>query len=212
MESVPTDSSIIQYQSDILAYQIDNDPEESYFRYTFTEKSYLLGAPRAVMFMSCEDADDLDVFFQLRKEDASGQVLRYYNIPEKDMLANGLAQKDVPLLNTLVYLGPHGQIRASHRKIDEKLSTPHFIRHEHRVEEKVEPGVVVRIETSIWPGGMIFEKGESLVLKVAGHPMFLAEFPTMRGQFKARNTGKHNIHVGGDQASQVILPFVQFEE
>lgn len=190
---------------------MDTDPEESYFRYTFSEKSYLLGAPRAVMFMSCKDADDLDVFFQVRKEDASGTLLRYYNIPENDMLANGLAQKDIPLLNTLVYLGPHGQIRASHRKIDEKLSTSHYIRHEHLVEEKVEPGTVVRIETSIWPGGMIFDKGESLVLKVAGHPMFLAEFPSMRGKFRARNAGKHNIHIGGDQASHVFLPFVQFK-
>ena len=187
---------------------MDEDPEELHFNFTFSEKTCLLGAAKVVLFMSCEDADDMDIFLQLRKEDSSGKVLRYYNIPENDIKAQGLQQKDVPLLNTLVYLGPHGQIRASHRKIDEKLSTAHWIRHEHLVEEKVIPGDIVRIETSIWPGGMIFEESETLVLKIAGHPMYLAEFPTMRGKFKARNIGRHVVHMGGAHASRVIVPII----
>jgi hypothetical protein len=47
----------------------------------------------------------------------------------------------------------------------------------------------VKIETSIWPAGIIFEEGEYLVFKISGHPMYLAEFPTLRGSFKARNKG-----------------------
>ncbi len=187
---------------------MDDDSEECHFRFTFSEKTHLLGAAKVVLYMSCEEADDMDIFLQLRKEDSSGKILRYNNIPQSDMDAQGLQQKDIPLLNTLVYLGPHGQIRASHRKIDEKLSTAHWIRHEHRIEEKVTPGEVVRVETSLWPGGMIFEKSETLVLKIAGHPMYLAEFPTMRGKFKARNTGKHKVHIGGTHASSIVIPLV----
>lgn len=208
LKAAPPEESSSLYQSDVDAFQMDDDPEESIFKITFTERTYLLGAARVILFMSCKDADDMDVFLQLRKQDLSGRILRYHNIPASDMQAQGVQQKDVPLLNTVVYLGPHGQVRASHRKIDEKLSTAHWIRHEHLEEEKIKPGEVVRIETSIWPGGMIFEPSESLVLKIAGHPMFLAEFPTLRGKFKARNVGKHEVHIGGTHPSCIVVPLV----
>lgn len=208
LESPLSEESAVQYRSDVQAFQADEDAEEAHFRFQFREKAQLLGAVKACLYISCKDADDMDIFLQVRKEDASGKILRYFNIPAKDMRANGMEEKDVPLLNTLVYLGPHGQIRASHRKIDEELSTAHYIRHAHLVEEKIEPGTVVKVETSIWPGGIIFQKGESLVLKVAGHPMFLAEFPSMRGEFKARNIGFHSIHTGAARASHIVVPFV----
>lgn len=208
LESAPSEESIVQYRSDIQAIQADEDPEELLFRFKFTEKARLLGSVKVCLYISCKEADDMDIFFQIRKQDESGNILRYHNIPEKDLAANGLERKDTPMLNTMIYLGPNGQIRASHRKIDEELSTPHWIRHAHLVEEKVEPGTVVKVETSVWPGGIVFEKGESLVLKVAGHPMYLAEFLSMRGQFKAKNSGYHEVHVGGAQASHVVIPFV----
>lgn len=204
----PAKAHKIQYQSDVAALQIDDDSEEIHFRFTFTKRVCLLGAAKVLIYVSCTDADDMDLFFQLRKQDSSGKILRYHNIPEKDIQAQGLAQNDLPLLNTLVYLGPHGQIRASHRKIDETISTPHWISHEHLVEEKITPGTVVCIETSIWPGGIIFEPLETLVFKVAGHPMYLAEFPTMRGQFKAQNKGKHTIHLGSSYPSHIVVPFL----
>ena len=207
-DQLPSDESVVHYQSDVPAMQMDDDSEELHFKYTFTTRSYLLGAAKAVLWMSCNDADDMDIFLQIRKEDASGKMLRYHNIPKEDIEAQGISDADVPMVNTLVYLGPHGQIRASHRAIDERLSTPHYIQHEHVVEERVPPGTVVRIETSIWPGGIIFDPGESLVLKIAGHPMSLAEFPTLRGQFKARNTGKHNVYLGGARGSHLAVPFV----
>ena len=209
LKGAPAHRSFTSYRSDVEAFQADADTEEVMFRFKFSETTHLLGSAKAILYMSCDDADDMDIFLQLRKQDSSGQVLRYYNIPEQEMERQGLQQKDVPMLNTLVYLGPHGQIRASHRKIDQKLSRSHFIRHEHLAEEKVTPGEIVRIETSLWPGGMIFEKDESLVLKIAGHPMYLAEFPSMRGQFKARNTGMHKVHLGGRHASHIVVPFVE---
>lgn len=207
-EQMFPEESIAQYQSDVPAMQMDDDPEELHFKFKFSERTYFLGAARAVLWMSCNDADDMDIFLQIRKEDASGKICRCHNIPKEDMEMQGVSSADVPLLNTLVYLGPHGQIRASHRAIDDELSQPHWIRHRHLVEEKIPPGTAVRIETSIWPGGIVFDRGESLVFKVSGHPMYLAEFPTMRGQFKARNTGKHYLHLGGARGSHLVVPFV----
>jgi uncharacterized protein len=193
----PVKPATVSYQSDVDCKQIDNDLEEATFTYTFSERTYLLGSAKATLFMSCSDADDMDIFLQIRKADSSGKVLLNYNIPQADMDACGVPHEKVPLLNTYVYLGPTGQIRASHRSIDEKLSKPHYIQHEHLREDRVPRGEVVKIETSLWPGGIIFEAGESLVFKVSGHPMYLAEFPTLRGEFKAKNTGKHVIFAGG---------------
>jgi uncharacterized protein len=204
------DAGTVSYQSDVDCEQVDNDSEEACFMYKFSKRTYLLGSIKATLFMSCKDADDMDIFLQARKTDSSGKILINYNIPEADMAACGVPQEKVPLLNTYVYLGPHGQIRASHRAIDENLSKPHYLQHEHLREEKVPMGEVVEIETSLWPGGMIFEPGESLVFKVSGHPMYLAEFPTLRGKFKARNTGVHSISVGGQGLSRsyVTVPFL----
>lgn len=205
----PTAQTTISYQSDVETVQMDDDDGEIQFIYTFNKRSYLIGSVKVGLSMSCNDADDMDVFLQIRKANTTGKILRYNNIPDNEMEAQSLQAKEVPLLNLCVYLGPHGQIRASHRKIDANLSKSHYIQHEHLVEERIEPGDVVFIETSIWPGGIIFDEGESLVLKISGHPMYLAEFPTLRGQFKARNVGQHHVHLGGnDSISHLIIPLV----
>ena len=205
----PPHQFTVGYQADVPTLQTDSDPEELWFRYTFTKRSYLVGSVKAVLSMSCLESDDMDVFLQIRKLDASGKILRYHNIPEEDMTAQGLPPDQVPLTNPTVYLGPHGQIRASHRAIDQQLSTPHYIQHRHDAEERIEPGSVVEIQTSIWPGGIIFDGGESMVFKISGHTMYLAEFPTLRGEFQARNTGRHLVHVGGPGASYIEVPFVE---
>lgn len=199
----------VQYRADIASLQMDNDSEEVHFRHRFATRTYLVGSAKAVLSMSCTESDDMDVFVQIRKVDAAGKVLRYYNVPRDEMEAQGLGEDQVPLLNPYVYLGPHGQIRASHRAIDSSLSKPHYLQHKHESEEKITPGSVVRIETSIWPGGIIFDEGESMMFKVSGHPMYLAEFPTLRGQFDTRNVGNHKVHIGGPEASYIEVPFIQ---
>ena len=205
----PAAESIVEYRADVASLQMDEDPEELHFRYTFGTRSYLVGSVKAVLSMSCVESDDMDVFLQIRKADATGKMLRSYNVPKEDIEAQGLHEDEVPLLNTYVYLGPHGQIRASHRAVNQALSKPHYIQHSHELEEKVTPGSVVRIETSIWPGGVIFDKGESMVFKVSGHPMYLAEFPGLRGQFNAQNVGSHQVHLGGSGGSYIEVPFVE---
>lgn len=187
---------------------MDNDKEELQFWLRLPEKRLLIGSVKAVLYLSCEDLDDLDIFLQIRKADADGNVLQSHNVPIEDMEREGVPKDQVPLTNPFVYLGPHGQIRASHRGIDQNLSKPHYILHEHMKEEKIPPGQIVKIETSIWPGGIILEKDEYLVFKVSGHPMYLAEFPTLRGQFKAQNRGLHHVHLGVSEGSHLVVPFV----
>ncbi|KAK5047451.1 hypothetical protein LTR84_006547 [Exophiala bonariae] len=204
-----TDQSFVSYQSDVDAQQVDNDTEELHFRLKIPERTFLIGAVKAVLYLSCDDVDDMDIFLQVRKANKDGLILRSYNVPDDDMAAMGIPREKVPLVNPVVYLGPHGQIRASHRAIDMNISKPHYISHAHLVEERIRRGSVVRVETSIWPGGIIFENGEYLVIKVSGHPMYLAEFPTLRGAFKANNKGLHKVWIGGESASHFVVPFVE---
>ncbi|KAH0592484.1 hypothetical protein MHUMG1_09755 [Metarhizium humberi] len=204
-ESPSAAETSLSYQSDLPTLEVDAQEEELSFEYTFTRRTYLIGYPRVVLHMSTTDSDDMDVFVSLRKADASGKVLRNMNIPLKDL---GMTEEEVPLVNPLVYVGPSGILRASHRKIDVARSTPHWPFHPHDEKELPKTGQIVKLEIGIWPTGIVFEAGEKLMLRVAGHHMVLAEFEPLRGGFQTANKGRHNVHVGGQYSSHLILPLL----
>jgi predicted acyl esterase len=185
---------------------MDDDSEEIQFRVTFTERTTIVGASKATLYVSCPDHDDLDVFVQLRKADNQGTILRYCNIPLKDLEVSNV--EEVDLVNVLQYLGPTGILRGSHRKLDPVLSKPHWPAHDHTREEKITPGTIVKLEIGIWAAAMQFEPGEQLALKVAGHQMTLAEFKPLRGLFHTGNKGRHFLHFGGSYGSHVQIPIV----
>lgn len=158
--------------------------------------------------MSCPDHNDLDVFVQLRKASSSGALLQNINIP---LTALGVSSaKEVVTINSNKYLGPSGILRASRRTLDHGLSKPYWPVHSHLKEDekKVPEGEIVRLEIGIWPTGIVFEAGEMLVLKVAGHPLVLAEFEPLRGRFAAENKGRHFLHFGDGCESFVEIPLV----
>ncbi|KAJ5758395.1 Alpha/Beta hydrolase protein, partial [Penicillium odoratum] len=171
-------SGSISYPSDAPALQMDKDTDEAIFSFTFPQKSTLVGPSKAILFMSCPDNDDLDVFVQLRKLDHDGKILQNINIPLSDL---GVTSSDeVDDINTLKYLGPTGVLRASHRTLDKRLSKPHWPMHDHANTRPIVPGEVVRLEIGIWPAAIQFEAGEGIALKVSGHHMTLAEFVPLR--------------------------------
>ncbi|KAJ1325493.1 hypothetical protein MN608_08686 [Microdochium nivale] len=207
-ESPSATESSLSYQADHPALQIDAQEEELSFEYTFARRTYLIGYPRVVLHMSTTEADDMDVFVCLRKADASGKVLRNINIPLADL---GMEADEVPLVNPLVHTGPTGILRASHRKIDEAKSVPHWPFHPHESTEPLKEGQIAKLDIGIWPTGIVFEAGEKLLLRVAGHHMALVDFAPLRGAFKTQNKGRHNVHVGGKYDSHLILPLLEPE-
>lgn len=191
-----TNATTLSYQADVPAKQADSDAGELLFKYTFPRKTLLAGPSKLVVHMSAETQNDLDVYAQLRKADASGKILQNLNMPLADL---GVAsESDVPLTNTLKYLGPTGQLRASMRTVAPDLSTPYWqtLAHDRAQVQPVPRGEVVRLEVYIWPTGIVFEAGESLVLKIAGHDMALAEFEHLQGAFRVVNEGRHFVHFG----------------
>ena len=158
--------------------------------------------------MSTDQGNDLDVYVQLCKADADGRILHSYNIPQHELDKAGMTRDKIPAVNPLRYVGPTGMLRASRRAQDPALSKPHAPQLSFGAPEPISPGEITKLEISMWAGGMVFEKGEKLVLKVSGHPMTLAEFDILWGSYQPANKGDHYVHFGGEYQSRLEIPLL----
>lgn len=156
--------------------------------------------------MSCKEHDDMDVVVQLRKIDKSGTLLKGINFPFP------VPESEAPEGETIKSYGPQGFLRASmscSRDEARSSSDGQQVFYTFDRSQKIEPGTIVPVEITLWPMGMVFAKGEGIMLRVAGH--FLSEPPNEILRLKEaddENVGQHNIHTGGRYKSCLILPKV----
>lgn len=206
----PTTASDLTYQSDSW-----ND-DGAYFTHTFYRHTELCGFSRARLFMSCKDLDDMDVYLIIRKLDRDGNALLNFNIPFINQKP-GTQPKDIPDENIYKYVGPSGRLRASKRETsDDPLFTedmkakrdPTEVWYPHYNSHKVTPGDIVELDIGIWPGGIVFEDGETLRLEVKGHDPILPEYPPLHRSLPNLNKGKHYIHTGSQYPSSILLPLI----
>ncbi|GKU22558.1 unnamed protein product [Fusarium langsethiae] len=195
----PTESSSVSYKS-------ETDDRFS-FTYRFDQTTRLVGMPKAVLYMSCPDYNDMDVYIMLEKLDVNGEVMLNLNIPWKGIPKSSFEEMDTKeKIEVVVYRGPMGVLRASHREIDESKSMhPHWPFHPHEKEEKVNPGDIVRLDIGIWAMGIEYEAGESIRAVVSGRNLGVSNFGSLE---HLDNKGSHNVYCGAENASHVILPFV----
>jgi predicted acyl esterase len=81
-----------------------------------------------------------------------------------------------PDLREVVFMGaidPHtpvaqGWLRASHRKLDARLSTPWRPYHAHDEKQPLKPGEIVQLDVEIWPTSIVVPAGYRLALTVRG--------------------------------------------
>jgi len=100
-----------------------------------------------------------------------------------------------------------GWLEASHRKVDEELSRPDEIIHEHRNADPLTPGEPVIVTFSLTPTSNLFRKGHRLLLEIASQPDLLETnafegfifFPYDAPPYPARNTIFH----GGSNPSYI---------
>ncbi|KAJ6007922.1 hypothetical protein N7540_011898 [Penicillium herquei] len=182
------------------------------FNYTFDKAARLIGLPKAVVYVSCEDRDDFTVFVILRKKDRNGKDLMHLNFPIEATPVKSIEEipeKDQASLN--LHLGSVGILRASHREIDASRSIhSQFPFHPHKKEEKIPKGTIVKLEIGIWAMGVDFDEGESISVRVGGQYPSIAEYKTWskpRPEHEL-NRGRHTVHYGKDYPSSVILPFI----
>jgi predicted acyl esterase len=81
-----------------------------------------------------------------------------------------------PDLKEVVFQGaidPHtpvgqGWLRASHRRLDKKLSTPYRPYHSHGKKEPLKRGQVVALDVEIWPTSIVVPAGHRVCLTIRG--------------------------------------------
>ncbi len=141
-----------------------------------------------------------------------------------------------PDLREVVFMGaidPHtpiaqGWLRASHRKLDPKLSTPYRPYHTHDEKQPLKPGEVVALEVEIWPTSIVVPAGHRIVLTVRGRDYEWQKSTGARlSNFKNELLGcgpfLHNdprdrpasvfggdvtLHMGPQQQSYILLPII----
>jgi len=115
------------------------------------------------------------------------------------------------------YVGPNGRLRASHRAvIQEQLEglsdaeyrermSDAYVYHPHTHKEPLTPGEIVELDISLWPGGMVFDAGESLQLEVKGRHPVLPEFNGLDKNIVNFNRGQHRLHSGEANTSHLVV-------
>lgn len=181
--------------------------ERVQFVYVFKETTRLVGLPKAVLYMSCADWDDLDVYVLLEKLDRNGQSMENLNIPWRGLPVRSFSEmKPEEKTEVVTYKGPIGILRASHRAIDESRSIhPNWPYHPHEKEEKINAGEVIKLDIGIWAMGIEYEEGESLRVIISGRSFAVNNFGTLD---HGNNKGLHQVHFGLDYPSHLVLPFV----
>jgi predicted acyl esterase len=141
-----------------------------------------------------------------------------------------------PDLREVVFQGaidPHtpvaqGWLRASHRKLDRRLSTPYRPYHTHDEIQPLAPGTPVQADVEIWPTSIVVPAGHRLALSVRGRDYewqkstgarlsnfknelrgcgpFLHDDP--RDRPAAVFGGTTTLHTGAEQEAYVLVPIV----
>jgi predicted acyl esterase len=101
------------------------------------------------LFVSSTTAD-ADIFAVLRVFDPAG----------KEVVFQGALDPHTPIAQ--------GWLRASHRKLDTKLSLPYRPYHTHDEKQLLTPGQVYELDVEIWPTCIVVPKGYRVVLTVRG--------------------------------------------
>mgnify|MGYP003340160988 FL=1 len=119
-------------------------------------------------------------------------------------------------------------LRASHRKLDTKLSLPYRPYHTHDEAQPLTPGEVVQLDIELWPTSIVVPAGHRIALTVRGRDYEFAKSTGARlSNFKnellgcgpflhddprdrpaAVFGGKTTLHFGAGQEGFVLLPVI----
>ncbi len=173
------------------------------------EKETEITGPAAAKLFVSSSTTDADLFLVLRVFDPSG----------KEVVFQGALDPHTPI--------GQGWLRASHRKLDSKLSTEYRPYHTHKVKEPLKPGKVYELDVEIWPTCIVVPPGYRIGLTVRGkdyeYPGKGARLKTFMNEMKGCGPfihtdpkdrpqeifgGKVTLHTGGDKGAYLLLPFI----
>ena len=129
-------------------------------------------------------------------------------------------------------LDPHtpigqGWLRASHRKLEPKLSTPHRPYHTHDEVQPLTPGEIYELDVEIWPTCIVVPQGYRVALSILGKDYEwdgpAATLSNMKNPMKGCGPFIHDdpqdrptavfgapvtLHTGGAYRSHLLMPIV----
>ncbi len=114
------------------------------------EKQTEITGPSALKLLVSSSTTDADIFAVLRVFDRKG----------KEVLFQGALDPKTPV--------GQGWLRASHRKLDPRLSLPYRPWHSHQEKQPLEPGKPVELEVEIWPTCIVVPAGYRVALSIRG--------------------------------------------
>ncbi|MDP3342197.1 CocE/NonD family hydrolase [Frigidibacter sp.] len=192
-------------QAAFAEYDPADKTSRAVFTHRFDRDTEIVGYLKAQLWVEAKEADDLDLYVEVRKLDADGRHLGCWTF-----LPPGKS-RDVPPDNVesqpgmFVFSGAKGMQRASLRAVDPALSGPARPHHTYDRTQKLAPGEVVPVDVQIWPLGMRWSTGQQIQLVIAGQKLSGAEFPGLAGPDTV-NRGRHVIHTGAEHGSYLMLP------
>ena len=166
----------------------DSAKGRAIFDIKFDQDTELTGYSKLKLWVSPEDADDMDLFITLWKLDAKGNVV-YFD------WCHAWCRFPVAL----------GWLQLSNRELNEELSTPWQPILQFGVSQKVRPGEIVPCEIEIYPSSTLFRAGETLRLIISGKFGVETEW---FGFGPLVNEGEHSIYTGGQHVSYLLVPLV----
>jgi predicted acyl esterase len=106
--------------------------------------------PSALKLFASSSTADADFFI----------VLRIFSADMKEIVFQGAIDPHTPVAQ--------GWLRASHRKLDKKLSTPYRPYHTHDERQMLKKGETVELDIEIWPTSIVAPAGYRIALSVRG--------------------------------------------
>jgi len=173
-----------------------------------SEPIEITGPSAAKLFLS-SSTRDADVFL----------VLRVFSPDGQEVVFQGALDPHTPI--------GQGWLRASHRKLDRKLSLPYRPYHTHDEVQPLTPGQPVELDVEIWPTSIVVPKGHRIALSVRGkdyeYPGPAARLSNMKNpmtgcgpfmhddpQDRPREIfgGRNTLHFTPGKAPYVLLPVI----
>jgi len=173
------------------------------------EQETEITGPSALKLWISSATADADIFAVLRVYDSKGQ----------EVLFQGALDPKTPI--------GQGWLRASHRKLDKKLSLPYRPYHTHDEKQPLKPGEICELDVEIWPTCIVVPKGYRVALTIRGkdyeHDGAAATLSNMKNPMRGCGPfvhddpddrppaifgGKVTLHSGPQRQSHIVLPVI----
>lgn len=174
------------------------------------ERETEITGPLAAKLFISSSTSDADLFL----------VFRVFTADIREVVFMGAIDPHTPIAQ--------GWLRASHRKLDPKLSTEYRPYHAHDELQPLKPGEIVELDVEIWPTSIVVPAGHRIALSVRGRDYEwqkttgarLSNFknelrgcgPFLHGDPRDRPAsvfgGKVTLHAGPQHASYILVPVV----